>query len=301
MLWVLAAMTPDTSAPKIRRLVVVNADDLGLHEDINRGIQKAHQEGIVTSTSLVPCGRAFDDALRVLQTCPGLGVGVHLTLIEEEPLCKPERIVSLLDRNGRFYGSYRRFSERIFLGKIEPNELRRELDAQIQRVLEAGIRPSHLDSHQHVHMLPLVWQAVTELAGRYRVPFIRVPYFQDVWGRLRTPWECAFRAGLNALSWIRRRRRTGFRSADFTAALHLSGRLKKADLLNVLQTLRPGICEVIAHPGVTTPALERHYAWGFDWSGELSALTSTEVQCAVRRADVCLVSYRGLTLLEAQE
>lgn len=283
------------------RRLVVNADDLGLHEDINRGIRKAHQEGIVTSASLVACGRAFDDALRVLRDCPGLGVGVHLTLIEESPLCKPERVASLLGENSRFHGSYRRFSERVFLGKIRVDELRNELDAQMRRVLEAGVHPSHLDSHQHVHVLSPVWQVVTELAGRYRVPFVRVPQFQNVWARARGPWEYVSRIGLNALSRVRRRHLGRLRTADFTSGLHLSGRLKTTDLLEALRALQPGIGELIVHPGVNTPDLESHYRWGFDWSGELSALTSGEVQEALRCLKIRLTNYRARALREAQE
>jgi predicted glycoside hydrolase/deacetylase ChbG (UPF0249 family) len=85
------------------------------------------------------------------------------------------------------------------------------------------------------------------------------------------------------------------------AGLHVSGRLKESDLLGVLRALRPGICEVIAHPGVTTPALEGRYAWGFEWSGELSALTSAEVRSAVERSGVCLVNYRRLAASDARE
>lgn len=283
------------------RQLIVNADDLGLHEDINRGIQKAHQEGIVTSASLVTCGQAFDDALRVLRDCPGLGVGVHLTLIEERPLRQPEQVPSLLGRDGRFHGSYRRFSERVFLGKIRVDELRNELDAQVRRALGAGVHPSHLDSHQHVHVLPPVWQVVTELAGCYRIPFVRVPCFQNVWARARVSWEYVSRIGLNALSRVRRRRLGRLRTADFTSGLHLSGRLKTTDLLEVLRALKPGLGELVVHPGVNTPDLERHYRWGFDWSGELSALTSGEVREALQYLKVRLTNYGACALREAQE
>ncbi len=281
-----------------RRLLVVNADDLGLHEDINRGIREAHERGIVTSTSLVACGRAFDDALRILRDCPGLGVGVHLTLIEEEPLCKPGRIGSLVGKDGRFHSSYRRFSERILLGGIETKELRLELDAQVRRALDAGIQPSHLDSHQHVHMLSPVWQTVTELAHRYRIPFVRIPCFQRVWAPAKDLWEYVSRIGLNAFSAVRRRQVETLGAADATAGLHLSGRLKTPDLLVILNTLRPGLCELIVHPGVNTPDLEGHYKWGFNWSGELSALTAGEVQDAVRCLGIQLINYETCGMLK---
>ena len=281
-----------------RRLLVVNADDLGLHEDINRGIREAHERGIVTSTSLVACGQAFDDALRVLRDCPGLGVGVHLTLIEEKPLCEPGRIASLVGQNGRFHTSYRRFSERIFFGKIEREELRLELDTQVRRVLDAGIQPSHLDSHQHVHVLSPVWHVVAELAHRYGIPFVRVPRFQQVWARAKDTREYISRIGLNILSTVRRRQVETFKTANATVGLHLSGRLKAPDLLEVLNTLRPGLCELVVHPGVNTPDLEGHYKWGFNWSDELSALTAGEVQDVVRCLGIRLVNYEACHMLK---
>lgn len=95
------------------RRLIVSADDLGLHEDINRGIEQAHNQGIVTSVSLVACGEAFDHAIAVLRSCPNLDVGVHLTLVEERPLSSPSEIPSLVGTDGRLYPSYRCFAGQI--------------------------------------------------------------------------------------------------------------------------------------------------------------------------------------------
>ncbi|MDA0747655.1 MAG: ChbG/HpnK family deacetylase [bacterium] len=285
-------MTGDRSD---KRFVVVNADDLGLHEDINRGIRKAHEEGIVTSTSLVACGQAFEDGLETLRTCSDLDPGVHLTLIEEVPLCDSGRIPSLVGENGRFWLSYRAFTKQVFRGRIRREDLYTELDAQVRRILDAGIEPSHIDSHQHVHMLSPVWSVVMELAVKYQIPYIRVPAFQDPWARLRSPLECVFRGGLNVLSRFRRGQLKRVRAADCTAGLHLSGRLIEEDLLVMADQLRTGVCEFVVHPGMTTPALAAQYAsWNFDWSGELCALVSPSVQQRVKDSGAILTTYRKL-------
>ncbi len=285
-------MTGDRSD---KRFVVVNADDLGLHEDINRGIRQAHEEGIVTSTSLVACGQAFEDGIETLRACPDLDPGVHLTLIEEKPLSEPGHISSLIGENGHFWFSYRDFTKQVLLGKVCRNELYTELDAQVRRVLDAGIRPSHIDSHQHVHMLSPVWGVVMELADKYRIPFVRVPAFQEVWARLRSPLEGVFRGGLNVLSRFRRGQLKGLQAVDYTAGLHLSGRLKEADLLNIFRNLRSGLCEVVVHPGITTPELHAKYcSWDFDWTGELDALIAPNVQQWVKDSSMSLTTYSEL-------
>lgn len=286
-------MAVTTSDRSDKRFVVVNADDLGLHEDINRGIRQAHEEGIVTSTSLVACGRAFEDGLETLRACPDLDPGVHLTLIEERPLCEPRSIPSLTGEGGRFWYSYREFTKQVLLGTVCRKEIYLELDAQIRRVLDAGIRPSHIDSHQHVHMLPPVWGVVTELAGKYQIPFVRVAAFQELWTRLRSPLECMFRGGLNTISWVRRRQLGRLHSVDYTAGLHLSGRLKEVDLLNIFRYFRSGLGEVVVHPGVTTPELQTKYSsWGFDWTGELNALRSSKVRGAFGKSVVSFQTIR---------
>lgn len=83
-------------AASSERLLLVNADDLGLHLDINRGIERAHGEGIVRSASLSATGDAFEDALELCRRNPELDVGVHLTLVEERPLTDPERLGRLV-------------------------------------------------------------------------------------------------------------------------------------------------------------------------------------------------------------
>lgn len=275
----------------MRRLLIINADDLGLHEDINRGIYLAHTQGIVTSTSVVACGQAFEHAVAMLQECPELDVGVHLTLIEEQPLCPPNEIPTLVGPNGRFLPSYHHFTARILMGLVSPAEIRRELKAQIERVIATGCRPSHLDSHQHVHLLPPVWRVTRDLAREYGIRCIRVPHFESLIGSRKTPLDPFFRLGLNVLSAATAGLSNGREGQIRTRGLHLSGRLSEGDLLRIIVVLHPGISEIVTHPGIKTPALTRRYEWSYEWSGELAALTSPRIISLVHSNGISLTRF----------
>lgn len=271
--------------------IIVNADDLGLHEDINHGIYLAHTRGVVTSASVVACGEAFDHAVDIIDRSPELDLGVHLTLIEERPLCPPNEIPSLVGPDGRFLPSYRPFTARVLLGAVSPAEIRRELEAQIKRVVASGRRISHLDSHQHIHLLPPVWQVARGLALDYGIRWIRVPHFASLFGSRRSMFDPFFRIGLNVLSSVSACLSQGVAGGIRTPGLHLSGRLREADLLGVIAGLEPGLYEIVTHPGVSTRALSARYRWDYEWSTELVALTSPRIVPALRAHGISLTQF----------
>lgn len=267
------------------RCLIVSADDLGLHEDMNIGIQLAHAQGIVTSASVVACGEAFDHALAIIHDYPDLDIGVHLTLVEERPICSPREIPSLVGPDGRLLSSYRMFTARALSGLVRPAEVRRELSAQMERVISAGCRPSHLDSHQHIHLLPPVWGVTRELARRYGIRWIRLSYFGTIIGSWQTVADPFFRLGMNVLSAMRS---DNSEEQIHTVGLHLSGRLSEPDLSRIITGLRPGVSELVTHPGITTPALSNRYRWRYDWSTELAALTSPGIVSLLKSCGVVL-------------
>ena len=153
--------------------LIVNADDFGLHAAVNHGIRDAYSGGIVTSTSLMAVGAAFDEAVAIARDCPELGVGVHLTLVGARPVASA--VASLVDGKGDFCASYPVFLRRYLQGTIRRDEVARELAAQIEKVTQAGIRPTHLDSHQHLHVVPGISAIVLDLARRFAIPAVRIP------------------------------------------------------------------------------------------------------------------------------
>lgn len=277
--------------------LIVNADDFGLCARINDGIVLAHQTGIVTAASLTAVGRAFEPAIAHCRALPTLDVGVHLTLVAEQPLRSGGS--SLVGNDGRFPAGAGAFLGRWLAGGIRRADVRAELAAQIERILDHGIRVTHLDSHQHVHALPGVLDIVLELAGRYQIPFVRaplevVPGNRALAGRgvrrwleagaLRVFWTAARLAGPG---WPQRR------SPLFLGFLD-GGRLDSARLARLISALRPGrVYELMCHPGLA-PRETRIRAWNYRHEEELAALTGPVVRAALAARGVRLCGFRDL-------
>src|SRR5262249_34836467 len=130
--------------------LIVNADDLGWSEGVNRGIAEAHRRGIVTSASLLANGAAFVLAVELARTAPALGVGVHLNLSDGAPMAERETVTSLLNDEGEFAGGPESLLLRMARRGLDLGEVEREWEAQIGKIREAGIEPTHLDGHKHV-------------------------------------------------------------------------------------------------------------------------------------------------------
>src|SRR5881296_625665 len=118
--------------------LIVHADDFGLSERINDGIVQAHRHGIVTSTSIMANGEAFAHAVALAQSAPTLDLGIHLTLIEERPVVSPAELPSLVDAAGGLHPHAIQFCQRYFSGRINLKEVRKELEAQVEKVLATG-------------------------------------------------------------------------------------------------------------------------------------------------------------------
>ena len=136
------------------RTLIVNADDFGFTRDVNQGIVEAHRDGILTSTTLMACGAAFDDAVRLAKENPTLDIGCHLVLVGEPPY--PPTLAKLLAA--------------VALRRIRIYE---EFRNQVRRILDAGLTPTHLDTHKHTHLLPPVLDAVARVSEEFGIRWVR--------------------------------------------------------------------------------------------------------------------------------
>jgi hopanoid biosynthesis associated protein HpnK len=271
--------------------LIVNADDFGLTAAVNRGIVAAHRDGIVTSTSLLATGAAFDDAVRLARATPTLAIGVHLALTGQRPLVPPERVRSLVDGDGKFPGDVFRLAARLLRHGLVPSELEFELDAQIRRVRESGLTISHLDGHQHVHVLPGVAPIVAALArahgiGRVRYPAeaVRGYMLRDLRHARRLAEQLVLRQVCAKSSLYALRR------ADTFAGFHSCGRLDEMNLLTLLRHLPDhGRVELMCHPGTDDHAGTFGH-WRYAWSRELAALRSARAREWISAQRINLVS-----------
>src|SRR6185312_4059140 len=120
-----------------KKRLVVNADDFGFTRDVNAGIVEAHRNGILTATTLMATGNAFDDAVRLALEAPSLDIGCHLVLVGAPgfPLTIPQLVRA------------------VALGRID---IYTKLSERVRRIVDAGLSPTHLDTHKHTHLLPPV-------------------------------------------------------------------------------------------------------------------------------------------------
>src|SRR6201993_297793 len=169
------AVRKDRSNREVKNLIV-NADDLGWTEGVNRGIVEAHRRGLVTSSSLLANGRAFESAVAAGQSNPQLGIGVHLNLSDGPPTAPAEEVHGLLNEGGHLEDGPESLLLRIASRSLAVEEVEREWDAQIQKVRSAGIEPTHLDGHKHVQMLPGLFEIALRLAKKHGIAAVRVSH-----------------------------------------------------------------------------------------------------------------------------
>jgi predicted glycoside hydrolase/deacetylase ChbG (UPF0249 family) len=264
------------------KLLIVNADDYGLCPEISLGILKAHRQGMATATSVVTVGGFFAEGLPALKAS-GIDVGIHLTLVgQERPLTGPIR--GLVDEAGFFWKDYARVIPRILAGQYDPAGLEKELFAQTALLRDAGLAISHIDAHQHLHLLPPVAGLVIKLARFFNIGWIRLP-------QAHRPSLKAL--GLNFLSrrLAKRLARHHLRGTDHSLGFDDSGAVDEKTLLALLGSLQPGITELIMHPGYDA---SKHYDWGFAWQDELDALVAEETRHLLAKLQIRLTDYGRL-------
>ena len=144
--------------------LIINADDFGLSECVNRGIIEGAESGVIRSTSLLACGRAFDHAIELAREVPGLNMGIHLCLDEEVPLLPAQEIPTIVGSDGRFLDRATLIKCLLLKRCIDLGEVRAELEAQILRCRDAGVSLSHFDGHGHAHVYPGITDVVVDLA-----------------------------------------------------------------------------------------------------------------------------------------
>jgi predicted glycoside hydrolase/deacetylase ChbG (UPF0249 family) len=242
--------------------LIVTADDVGLHRGMTEGAIRAHRDGIVTACSVVANGAAFDDAIERLKDVPALEVGVHLALVEERPLTSI-----------RFPKKYTTFAPLYALRVISIAKIERELRAQIERVLVSGLRVTHLNGHQHLHLLPRIFALVSRLAREYAIPYVRI--VDDLGGGERA-------LSMRALSFLGRRARTTFTN-DHTIGVANAGHLR--DVVPMLDEVR-GVTELVTHPGVDVDG----YGWGYAWDEETRALCAPALREELARRGITLTA-----------
>jgi chitin disaccharide deacetylase len=257
------------------KFLIPNADDFGYTRDVNEGIIHAHRAGILTATTLMATGAEFDHAVALARENPSLDVGVHLVLVGSPGY--PKSVAQLI--------------QQIALGRIRIYD---ELAAQVRKVQNAGLHPSHLDSHKHTHLLPPVLNAVARIASEFGIPWVRRPFDLPLhaggvpWGRRVLSKSLGFaRTGFHRVL-----ERAHCRTTDHFAGFQITGHFDAAELAQLIRQLPEGVTEFMCHPGFCTAELQASRTrLKESRRRELDALTSHVVRAAIEESNVTLARY----------
>lgn len=281
------------------RHLIITADDFGLSGGVNRGVEKAWQDGILTCASIMPGAAAFDEAVSIAARNPGLQVGLHLTLVQGRAVLPPEKITGLTDRDGNFSDNPVAAGMRYFFDARLRLPLRREIEAQIVRVKQAGIDLTHIDGHLNIHLHPTVFSILMELMPLHGITSIRLSRERLLHNlahdRERIAGKTLERLIFGLLS------RHALRDLTARSMLHAgevkgvlnSGRMTEQYLLAILEGLQDGLTEIYFHPGILPdPEITRRMP-DYRHEAELAAITSQAVRRRVTELGIVIRNYRG--------
>lgn len=284
--------------------LIVNADDLGIHPRINAGIVSAYRRGILTSCTMLMTTAYFDQTIRDQVRPQALPIGVHLSLTLGKAVAPRGEVADLVDEDGNLKLAADRLILSSFKGERGGALLRqigREFEAQLAIARDHGLKPTHADSHQHVHMNPAIFHLLEALLPRFgidRLRFSREAFHAFVLG----PDLAEVMRRNNLAKWaLLRWRAAGLNPAlattdDFFGVLY-SGAVTKRAMLSLLRTAAPGrSLEICIHPGFAAPAGVRDYPRP-GYNAFISAAARQTEHDVLADPDVAaLVRERGLAL-----
>lgn len=281
--------------PVPKKRLIITADDLGSSTQRSHGIFLCFEQGVVRSAGVIPnmsdSARAAKHAREKKLTC-----GLHLNLTDESPVSNPQDVETLVDAQGNFQGNggLRRL---LAEGGIDRAHLEREVRAQMEWMFDHYGYPSHVSSHDEIHVHPLVMPIVADAVERYSIRFLRMPAEepQPPFG-YEVPDEQLERvAALNTETNAARALLAGtaIETADHFRGTTLLGNASKKNLRHILAKLPDGVTELMVHPSSPTS-----YGTPFDLDPqritELQMLLDPELPKLLAERKIELTTYADL-------
>jgi hopanoid biosynthesis associated protein HpnK len=277
------------------------ADDFGLSPALNQAVALAHSFGLLRNASLMPAAPGSGRALALARQFPGLCLGVHLTLIQGRAVLPPSALPRLVDGEGRFPSDPVGTGWRYFFDTRLLPGIRRELAAQIEAVLAAGLPVWHLNGHLNLHLHPRLAPLVVDLAREYGVPALRLA--REDWRTTAAlaPGNPFPKAALGIIFGVLSRQAralaadAGLVVNDHLFGLTNPGRITEAYLVNLVPRLQPGLTEIYAHPALAADPTLVQAAPGYRRLEEFQALVSPRLQEALARQGVEVTDFREVS------
>ena len=271
--------------------LIVNADDFGMAPGVNRAVLELHAAEVLTSATLMARAAATEEAAKMALAMPSLGVGCHIVLVDGTPTSDPEAIPSLVEPNTTaLFPSIGEFLKRLYTARIRTAEIEAEAAAQIALLQSYGLRLTHIDTHKHMHMFPLVLRPVLRAARAAGIRAIRNP-FEPLWSinaTLDAPEARRIEVLLLRRLESRFRRvvaQEGFVTTDGSIGVLATGTLQLSVVHALISAMPEGTFEFVSHPGYRDETLAR---------ANTRLLESREIE---RNALVAIKDYSGINLI----
>lgn len=283
---------------KLRRLIV-NGDDFGISREVNEAVILAFRSGVLTSTSLMASGEAFGHAVALAKENPGLAVGLHVTCVNGRPVLPFSQIPHVAEKTGAFPTDPALAGLKYFFCRSAKKELFSEIAAQFEKFAGSGLNFSHVDSHCHMHVNPVVLDAIIEIAQSYGIKRIRVPAdgFFSALPFLQAPIKASGYALVFKLLTLRMKRILGKRGFIFPQTVYgnlLTGNMSLEYVLSLLDRLPEGTSELYLHPALPCRSPDEVDAQRLQRFREFSILIQPEVRSKIVRLGVTLSTYSDL-------
>jgi hopanoid biosynthesis associated protein HpnK len=260
---------------------------LGLADEVNQAVERAHVEGVLTAASLMVGAPAAAAAIELARRLPRLAVGLHLALIDAKPMLPRSAVPDLVDGRGRFRANMALSGAAMFFLPHVRRQMRAEVRAQFDAFRATGLKLDHVTAHKHFHLHPTILSAVIELAKEFGAPAVRAPLEpQDVLARIEGAPPRLTTSALAPLARIQRARlkRAGVGAPDQVFGLAWSGAMTQPRLAGLIAHLPEGVTEIYTHPATSSDFAGA--APGYRYQEELDALTSPELRRQLAATDV---------------
>ncbi len=282
--------------------VIFHADDFGLTAGVNHGIMAAFKNGLLTSTSLISAGEAAEEAVDLALQNPGLDMGIHLVLTDEPSMLSSHSLSTLNIRNG-LLPSRKRLLGDLLTHKIDYGEVAAEWRAQVEKPLQRGIKISHMDGHQFIHLFPGLWKISLEIAEQYDIPFVRNTMIEPspLKGRVSKIGCMRFLQWLGLWGWTKFLAAGGVfarqRALPSVGFLNAGGRLECAHVLKIMDALlfdaHYSCVELFLHPGIQDEHTREKYAhWHYTWENDLNLMLNHTLKSELERRQIRTTSFK---------
>jgi len=280
------------------RKLIINADDFGCSPQVNEAVERAHTRGVLTSATLMSNMSDFAEAVAIAKRLPRLGVGVHLNLFKSKPVSDDYRVRPLLDSGGNFKYSPQTLAFLVIFSHRIRTAIRIEMAAQIQRLIDSGLVPTHLDSHKHIHFFPAVYPIVCALARQFKISAVR--YCREPAALCDVPWPLSTPEGKQAARQLRIMARfnrlydSEMLKTDLTLGLTHVGRIDANFFKAVSIYTTAGIAEVMTHPATEDDPAEAGKLLKLNRKTEFEALCDERTKKCLHEAGIELIHYGQL-------